>query len=456
MAQPRHGDLVLARFNAYLNADTPAAFAPAQQPETLYNSYATLTAALQELASAYPTLCELRSIGQSRQGRELWVMRITDNPGMEEAEPEFKYISTMHGDEPVGTELTLYLIQRLLEHYDDDARMAYLVDNTDISILPLMNPDGRENGTRENANGRDLNRVFPVYPRDFTQTIFEAPLNTSGRQPEVRHVMEWSAANSFVLSANLHTGALLVNYPYDEDGRPSGANAPSPDDALFRVISLQYAQENPPMFASSLFPNGISNGSDWFAIDGGMQDWNYRFLTCAEVTIELSNTKRPNATTLPQFWEDNEESLVRYMEAVHEYGVRGIITDRSTDEPVWARVTVTGNTQPVLSDPGIGDYYRLLLPGAYTLRFESPGYILFTAANIDVASGTPTVVDVSLSTGDLNGDTRVNAVDVQSIVAALLRGDTAQGSPYDVDGRGVTSTDLQRIVNIALGRGGDL
>ena len=288
-----------------------------------YETYATLTTKLMAFAEDYPAIARLSSLGQSIQGRELWALFISDNPDLEEDEPEFKYVSTMHGDEPVGTELCVLLIDRLLSDYGTDARITEIVDETALWIVPLMNPDGLELFQRGNANGIDLNRSFPVFPTNYSGTIFTQPLSTEGRQPEVAHIMNWTAANSFALSANLHTGALVVNYPYDHTpGISSGAPAPSPDEALFRAISLRYSILNLPMYDSAEFPLGVVNGSDWFAITGGMQDWNYRFAGVPEVTIELSDVKRPFDTALAGLWADNEEAMLAYIEAAH-LGLRG-------------------------------------------------------------------------------------------------------------------------------------
>lgn len=364
---------------------------------TAYHDYTAVTTFLETYAAEYPDLCRLTNIGDSLQGRALWVLRITDNPGLEEDEPEFKYIATMHGDEPVGTELCLYLIDLLLTGYGTDPRMTALVNEADLSILPLMNPDGNAAGRRYNANTVDLNRSFPKYPEDFTGTIYAGEaLHAGNREPETAAVMEWTAANSFVLSANFHTGAMVVNYPYDDDGTGSGVDAPSPDDALFEDISLRYSQYNTPMYTNPQFqPYGITNGALWYEIDGGMQDWNYRYAACMEVTIELWNIKWPSASTLPQFWEDNRESMLAYMESVF-IGVRGIVTDALTGAPLYARATVTGNTQPVFTDPDIGDYHRLLLPGEYELTFEASGYTPRVFSGVSVGEGAATRLDVNL------------------------------------------------------------
>ena len=429
-----------------------AGAAPGKAPDG-YRPYDDLTAALAGYAEDYPDLCRLTSLGPSVQGRELWAMLITDAPDVEEDEPEFKYVSTMHGDEPVGTELCLYFIDRLLTDYGADPRIRDLVDTTAIWVVPLMNPDGYEAGTRRNANGYDLNRSFPAYPDDFEGTVFDAEaLDLAGYPLEVVHVANWTMAHSFVLSANLHTGALVVNYPYDDDGLPSGYDAPTPDDLMFEDVARRYSVHNPPMWDSGYFDDGITNGSAWYVIDGGMQDWHYRYVSCNEVTIELSDTKAPPASALPALWADNEGSMLAFAEAVH-IGVRGLVADAATGEPLWAEVRVEGNDHPVFTDPDVGDYHRMLLPGTYTLRYAAPGYVPWTAADAVVGPGAATRIDVSLRPADLadvNFDGRVSAVDVQLVVNAIL----GLPVPYDcdLDGGGVTSTDLQIVVNTALGR----
>ena len=335
-----------------------------RNPMEDYHNYNELTAFMQDIADQYPDITRLESIGQSVQGRELWVMEISDNPGVNELEPEFKYVANMHGDETVGRELSLYLIEWLVEGYGNDPRSTDLINNTDIFIMPTMNPDGFELGQRYNANNVDLNRDFPDQFTDPNNSL-------SGREPETQAVMEWTWNHHFVLSANMHTGALVANYPFD--GPNSGVYSASPDDDLFVHLSLIYADAHPNM-ASGGFSNGITNGAQWYAIFGGMQDWNYLWEGDCDITLEQNNVKWPSSNQLPGLWDDHREPMIAYLEAVHE-GVRGIVINAETGEPMTANISVQGIDHDITPDPENGDYYRLLTPGTYTIAAQAFGYL---------------------------------------------------------------------------------
>lgn len=423
---------------------------PIEKTPAGYHNYAELTTALHQLASDYPDLCRVMSLGQSVQGREIWAVHITDNPDIEEDEPEFKYVSTIHGDEPVGTELCYLFCRLLLENYNVDPRITNIVNEVSIWIVPLMNPDGRELISRFNANGYDLNRSFPDYPNELNGFYYDgANPYLEGRQPEVYHIMRWSMNHNFTLSANFHTGAVVVNYPYDDDGGPSGVEAPTPDDPLIRWIATQYASRNPQMANSTQFPGGITNGAAWYVVHGGMQDWNYRFLGCIEMTIELFNTKFPSGTFIPSIWNDNRESMLAYLECVLR-GVRGLVYDRNSGSPVWAKILVRDNSQPVFSHPRVGNYHRLLLPGEYDLVCTAEDYIPYRMFGVVVEDGWATRRDVPLSNGDINGDGLVDEYDLDLVVNGVLGLESE--SITDVDGNGIGASDVQAIINMIENR----
>lgn len=159
-----------------------------------YYKYVDLTERLRSLAQKYSHIAKLSSVGQSVEGRELWVMRITKDPNTDTAgKPKFKYVGNMHGDETVSRQVLVYLVEHLLSRYGEEPRIAELVNNTDIYIMPSMNPDGFERsvegdcmgdrGGRNNAKDVDLNRSFPDQ-YDGTTVSPEAI-------PEVLAVIRW-------------------------------------------------------------------------------------------------------------------------------------------------------------------------------------------------------------------------------------------------------------------------
>ena len=335
-----------------------------RDPMRAYHNYNELTEFLENINSQYPDITNLISIGQSVEGRELWVLEVSDNAGINEIEPEFKYIANMHGDETVGRELCLYLIEWLVNGYGNNDRATDIVDNTSIFIMPSMNPDGFENGSRYNANGVDLNRDFPDQFNDPNNSL-------SGRQPETQAMMQWTWEHNFVLSANMHTGALVANYPYD--GPNTGVYSGAPDDDVFVQISRCYADAHPNM-ESGGFQDGITNGADWYAVFGGMQDWNYVWESDFEITLEQNEVKWPNSNQLDGLWDDHQESMISYIEQIHQ-GVRGLVVDNESGEGLDATISVEGIDHEVFTDPENGDYYRLLTPGSYTLAAYSFGYL---------------------------------------------------------------------------------
>jgi carboxypeptidase D len=149
------------------------------------------------------------------------------------------------------------------------------------------------------------------------------------------------------------------------------------------------------MYNSPFFENGITNGISWFQVFGGMQDWNYHWLGCNEVTIELSDSFTPAESTLLGFWENNRESMLAYMEQVH-IGIRGIVSDANTGSPIDAAIRVEGRDHDVFTDPDVGDYYRMVLAGTYDLTVSAEGYRPQTAAGVAVEMGMSAVVNFQL------------------------------------------------------------
>lgn len=261
---------------------------------------------IQTAVAKYPQLAQMMSIGKSVKGRDLWVVKISKNVRVNDNRPEFKYIANMHGDEIVGRELMVLLIEDLLSNYGKDAYLTKLVDTTQIYILPSMNPDGAALAQRGNANFVDLNRDFP----DFSEKGNDK--NTlDGRALETQAIMKWQASRKFQLSANYHGGAEVVSLPYDT------VPEKFPLADLINGLGVEYAANAPYIGASKVFKGGITNGYAWYEVNGGMQDWSWNWYKDLQITVEVSNQKYPDPSTVTYYYQQNRKALIAYIARVH-------------------------------------------------------------------------------------------------------------------------------------------
>ncbi len=361
-----------------------------------YPTYSTYLAMMDSFAVAFPDLCVLETAGTTVEGREIVFAKISDNVNVEEDEPEVMYTSSIHGDETTGYVLTLRLISYLLNNYGVDSLVTRLVDSCEIYINPLGNPDGTYAGgdntvygaTRYNANGYDLNRNYPD-PDD-------GPNPNGPTQQETQVMMDYASAHSFVISANYHGGAEVVNYPWDT------WSMRHPDDTWWQAVSHVFAdsaQYYSPSGYMSGFVDGTTNGYDWYTISGGRQDYMNYYQGCREVTIEISNTKLLSASQLPAHWNYLKNSFLNYLEN-GLYGIRGVVTDQNTGLPVAATITLQGHDaygSYVYTDPDVGDYHRMVAPGTYNMVVTADGYYDNNVGYVTVTGYDQTVrVDVAM------------------------------------------------------------
>ena len=357
--------------------------------EFYHHNHSALTQLMSNYATNFPHITRLYSIGRSVNGRELWAIEITDRPGVHEpGEPEFKYVANMHGNEVTGRETLLYLMQYLCEQYAVNRTVKELVDSTRIHLLPTMNPDGYASAVegdsagvtgRGNAYGVDLNRNFPDRFVGIRYTL----------QPETRAVMEWLEEYPFVLSANLHNGALVANYPYDNSPSGKDVYTASPDDDVFRQLAKSYSFAHPAMHLgepcpgdSYGFKDGITNGAAWYSVYGGMQDYNYLNSNCFEITIEQGCYKYPYTDALEGIWIENKDALITYILEVHR-GVAGFVFDENGFALANASIEVTDRAHPVVTTV-TGEYWRLLVPGMYSIAAYAEGFSPVCASSIKV------------------------------------------------------------------------
>jgi len=372
-----------------------------------YPTYVQYDSIMQSFVALYPQICHLDTIGATNYGKIVLALKISDNPLTDEDEPEAFYSSSIHGNETGGFILMLRLADYLLKHYNTESRTRNLVDNLEIWINPLANPDGAyktgntiSSPTRFNANGYDLNRNFP-------DPVSDNP----NKQMETLDMMTFMKSHNFVLSANFHAGKEVVNYPWDRWERRH------PDDDWFYYISRKYADTAHIHSAAgymTFLDNGVTNGWDWYSVYGGRQDYVTWELHGREVTIELDDNYITPVSQLGSLWESNYRSLIGFLGNAL-YGIRGTVTDNITGEAVPAKVFVEGHdadNSHVLCDTLTGGFTRLIATGAWHLRFTADGYLTRV---VDVI-----VADEQMTWADVKMDPIVNPIDTVTTAGLFI------------------------------------
>jgi hypothetical protein len=416
-----------------------------------YPTYDAYVDMMYQFAEEYPDLCQVISFGTSVQNRQLLAAKISDNIGESENEAQFLYTSSMHGDELTGYVLMLRMIDYLLSNYGTDPRITSMVDNMEIWINPLANPDGTYRGgnntvnyaVRYNNNNVDLNRNYRD-PEDGPHPDGEE------WQPETVHFMELAEDNHFVSSANIHGGTAVCNYPWDTWPRLAA------DDAWWQYVCHEYADTvhaNCPISYMTDYDNGITNGYAWYTISGGRQDYMNYFQQCREFTLEISKTKLLQPDSLPFYWDFNYRSLLNYMEQ-STFGLHGTVKDSVTGLPLKAEIFVVLHEKDsswIYSALPNGDYHRLLAEGTYTVRYSAPGYLSREIPGVSIINKQSTIIDIKLlpeGVGGIDNDMtgRLIRFYPNPLSGNILHFETATSvsfiSVYDLAGKSIKDIDI--------------
>lgn len=259
-----------------------------KEAETMggFRTLSEIEAYLDSLSAANPTLVSPKfSIGQTIEARDQWVVKISDNPLVDEDEPEVFYNSLIHAREPAGAAALMGFMEYLLTNYGTDAAVTDVVDNRELFFLIVTNPDGyfynestdpggggmwRKN-RRNNMNGPtpdygvDLNRNFGYLWGFDDDGSSPDPADVTYRgtgpfsEPETQNVRDFIAAHPFVIVHHIHTYSNLVLWPW---GYQTGAYTDR--EAYFRVLGDSMTQYNnyAPSTGWGLYPtNGAAD--DW-------------------------------------------------------------------------------------------------------------------------------------------------------------------------------------------------
>jgi len=244
-----------------------------------------VVAHLDNMYSLFPDLItQKESIGQSIEGRDLWMVKISDNPTVNETEPEVLYTSLHHAREPAGLMTNLFFMYYVLENYESDPLIQTLVNNTELYFVLVINPDGyvyneinNPNGggmwrknRRDNGNGSfgvDPNRNYGYmwgldntgsspdpWDEDYRGT---APFS----EPETQAIRDFCEAHEFKNAMNYHTHGNLLLYAWGYTPEPCE------DDAVYFAHSVAYTIDNNYTYGAG--------STTIYPTNGGSDDWMY-------------------------------------------------------------------------------------------------------------------------------------------------------------------------------------
>lgn len=266
-------------------------------PGTLKGNYTyeEMLLQLDLMALQYPHLITtIQEVGDFRthEGRPIHWLRISDNPGIDEDEPEILYTALHHAREPVSLTQLIYFMWYILENYESDNSIRFLLQNTELYFLPCINPDGyvynqtthplggglwrknrRENG--DGSFGVDLNRNYGfkwgldnVGSSENTESeVYRGPAPFS--EPETQAVRSFVLDHDFKIALNYHTygGFLIYPYGYTDD--------PAEHLQTYQELALLLTRENRYVYGTGLetvsyYTNGDSD--DWMYGEQGEKD----------------------------------------------------------------------------------------------------------------------------------------------------------------------------------------
>ncbi|KAM6899041.1 inactive carboxypeptidase-like protein X2 [Lycodopsis pacificus] len=381
-----------------------------------HHSYKEMRQLMKVVNEMCPNITRIYNIGKSYSGLKLYAIEISDNPGEHEVgEPEFRYTAGSHGNEVLGRELLLLLMQFMcLEYLSGNQRIRHLVEETRIHLLPSVNPDGYEKAFevgselsgwslgRWSNDGIDIHHNFPdlnsiLWEGEAKKWIPRKMFNHHVPIPEwysstnasvaveTRALIAWMEKMPFVLGGNIQGGELVVTFPYDKTRSQGVAReqTPTPDDHVFRWLAFSYASTHRMMTTANqrvchtadfAKEDGTINGASWHTAAGSMNDFSYLHTNCFEFSMYVGCDKFPHESELPEEWENNRESLLVFMEQVHR-GIKGAVRDLQGRGIANATISVEGISHDIRTAAD-GDYWRLLNPGEYRVTAKAEGYSL--------------------------------------------------------------------------------
>ncbi|MGB8942729.1 MAG: M14 family metallopeptidase [Streptomyces sp.] len=270
-----------------------------------YHNYAEMNAEIDQRIAAHPTLMSKKVIGKSYSGRDIIAIKVSDNVGTDEAEPEVLFTHHQHAREHLTVEMALYLLRELGDDYGTDARIKKMVDEREIWIVPDMNPDGGEydiatgsyRSWRKNRQpnsgssnvGTDLNRnwnyKWGCCGGSSGSTGSETYHGKAGESaPEVKVVADFvrsrivGGKQQIKAGIDFHTYSELVLWPYGFTYNDTAPGLTKDDRDAHAAVGTKMAASN------GYTPE---QSSDLYITDGTIDDWLWGNQKIFSYTFEM-------------------------------------------------------------------------------------------------------------------------------------------------------------------------
>jgi murein tripeptide amidase MpaA len=283
----------------------------------LYHTYAETESTLLALESQYPELASVEAIGTSGEGRIIYALKISDNVAIDESEPEVLIMGNHHARELMSVEIPLLFAEYLLDNYESDPAVASMVDEREIYIIPMVNPDGHvfvelnhsgdwwtwwRKNRRDNLDGSygvDLNRNygylwgydnFGSSPSTFSE-IYRGSAAFS--EPETQAIRDFVQSRSFIVGFSYHSYGDLLLYPWSYNFTYTA------DHRLFNALG-------DTLVASNGYLQGNSATGAIYLVNGDSDDWAYGETTTKEPFFNFS----PEVNTSAQGGFGPPETLI--------------------------------------------------------------------------------------------------------------------------------------------------
>ncbi|UCD91771.1 MAG: hypothetical protein JSV43_05895 [Methanobacteriota archaeon] len=386
---------------------------------TAYHTYDEMRTELFQIAADHSNIVYLTSIGKTYENRDLWAVKISDNPLIEEDEPEVLFYGMHHAREWLTVEVPLYIINFLTDNYLTNATVQFLVDERQTWIIPMVNPDGRTYDGEDDptaymnwrksrvfnfdtSRGVDLNRNYGYMWGGAGAS--DVPFSNVYRgesafsENETSAIRDLVQQHDFVFSVSYHSSGQVILYPWGSTLNPS------PDDLLFSTIGNGMADRMTNKAGSPRDRYIPIRGSQLYLTSGSDKDWMYGEMGVYPFTVELypaNNDNSPAVTSPYNSFHPREDKIVPVCED-NLGGALFLIEIAGNPFQVISHVSISVTPESQTIDRGQNLSFQVEVlndgnqPETYDLQGSGPpGWeIFFTQSILSIAVGDSSTVDM--------------------------------------------------------------